>query len=546
MKTARQHLTAIAIYALMCIPFLIGISFEYRTQMIAGFGEDPLQWMWFLAWWPHAILHGLNPLHPNCVFAPHGESIAWATSTPLQCLLVAPITLTLGLAPAYNTIATTAIILNGWAAYWLCRCANAKHTPAVIAGAIFTYSPYFIAEMLGRPNNYCFYPIPIYYALTALLIQQRISQTKYAIAAGTTLAALFYTSPELAAETAMMTSIAAIIWWMTSQTDRNKIQTALPAAITAGLLAITAASPFIYAMLTTPHPAQIFPPLLTAADAANFIIPTPITWLGGNRWEYIQMMWHSYIAEQDDYLGIPLILLLYSYWKSNRNNPRARTLTYCTAASAILAMGPVMQICGYCTNIPLPGLLIYVTPMLHEMFPTRLAAFTMLGATTTLAVWLTTSNTNTWKKAAATSIIAITLWPNFPNGWWNVTQQDPKFFKRQTYKQYIQPNSNVLILPAGAEAHDCYWQAQSHFYWNMPRGWLGAAVPGNHYSTHIASYQFPQWLRKHNVQTVLVQTRYADRYRALTKQLGLPLNYTGGITIYTTPKGKTHEQQTIH
>ena len=164
MKTARQHLTAIAIYALMCIPFLIGISFEYRTQMIAGFGEDPLQWMWFLAWWPHAILHGLNPLHPNCVFAPHGESIAWATSTPLQCLLVAPITLTLGLAPAYNTIATTAIILNGWAAYWLCRCANAKHTPAVIAGAIFTYSPYFIAEMLGRPNNYCFYPIPIYYA----------------------------------------------------------------------------------------------------------------------------------------------------------------------------------------------------------------------------------------------------------------------------------------------------------------------------------------------------------------------------------------------
>ena len=55
-------------------------------HMYFGWGLDPIQFIWFLNWWPWAIAHGLNPFISYYVWYPHGFNLTWATSVPAAAL----------------------------------------------------------------------------------------------------------------------------------------------------------------------------------------------------------------------------------------------------------------------------------------------------------------------------------------------------------------------------------------------------------------------------------------------------------------------------
>ena len=61
-------------------------------RMYLGYGLDPVQFIWFLNWWPWAITHGLNPFISYYVWYPHGFNMTWATSMPVAALLMWPLT----------------------------------------------------------------------------------------------------------------------------------------------------------------------------------------------------------------------------------------------------------------------------------------------------------------------------------------------------------------------------------------------------------------------------------------------------------------------
>src|SRR5580704_8936218 len=78
-----RGISALAIYfALAALFFGRGLCGRWTTSYI-GKGVDPPQLMWLMAWWPHALTHGLNPLFTDVIWAPHGLNLAWATSMPL-------------------------------------------------------------------------------------------------------------------------------------------------------------------------------------------------------------------------------------------------------------------------------------------------------------------------------------------------------------------------------------------------------------------------------------------------------------------------------
>ena len=52
-----------------------------RHRRLDGF-TDPSGYMWALAWWPHALLHGVNPLFTHAIWAPEGTSVAAAATIP--------------------------------------------------------------------------------------------------------------------------------------------------------------------------------------------------------------------------------------------------------------------------------------------------------------------------------------------------------------------------------------------------------------------------------------------------------------------------------
>ena len=65
--------------------------------MVIGRGTDSNIFIWSFGWWPHALLHGENPVFTHAIWAPDGVNLSWVTSVPGLALLFAPLTLVAGI-----------------------------------------------------------------------------------------------------------------------------------------------------------------------------------------------------------------------------------------------------------------------------------------------------------------------------------------------------------------------------------------------------------------------------------------------------------------
>jgi hypothetical protein len=62
------------------------VLFGHLSTFCIGTGPDPRLMTWFLVWWPHALVHGLNPFLTKAMWTPQGINLAWQTSMPLVAL----------------------------------------------------------------------------------------------------------------------------------------------------------------------------------------------------------------------------------------------------------------------------------------------------------------------------------------------------------------------------------------------------------------------------------------------------------------------------
>src|SRR5947209_8337862 len=91
------------------------------SKIVARGATDPEIFMWTLGWWPHAILHGENPLFTHAIFAPYGYNMGWATAIAGPALLMSPVTLAFGPVVSFNVTALLAPGVAAWTAFLLCR-----------------------------------------------------------------------------------------------------------------------------------------------------------------------------------------------------------------------------------------------------------------------------------------------------------------------------------------------------------------------------------------------------------------------------------------
>ena len=71
--------SALAGYALLSLA-LFGRGVLRDGGVVGSFGGDQASFTWSLAWWPHALVHGLHPLLTDLVYAPDGSILRNATS----------------------------------------------------------------------------------------------------------------------------------------------------------------------------------------------------------------------------------------------------------------------------------------------------------------------------------------------------------------------------------------------------------------------------------------------------------------------------------
>src|SRR2546423_310872 len=122
---------------------------------------DPQQFMWALVWWPHALAHGLDPIHSHALFAPEGVTLASGQLIPAASVVLAPITAAAGPVAAYNLLGVLAPTLAAFTAFLLCRRITRKWLPSLVGGYLFGFSSYLLGQLFGHPHLTLVFLLPV-------------------------------------------------------------------------------------------------------------------------------------------------------------------------------------------------------------------------------------------------------------------------------------------------------------------------------------------------------------------------------------------------
>ena len=147
----------VAFLAYLAVSFLVlglPVAAHPESRIAGGLFTDPQIFIWSLAWWPHAILHGENPFVTHAIWAPGGFDLAWATSVPLLAIVLAPVTWLFGATFAYNVAVVLMPALAAWTAFLLCRrLTRGAFWPSLAGGYLFGFSSYVMSASLTHVHT---------------------------------------------------------------------------------------------------------------------------------------------------------------------------------------------------------------------------------------------------------------------------------------------------------------------------------------------------------------------------------------------------------
>ncbi|MGB7051620.1 MAG: hypothetical protein WBG41_08635, partial [Acidimicrobiales bacterium] len=118
------------------------------SQHLFGFDPDFTQAMWFMAWVPHAIGHGLNPLFSNAIYVPRGVNLMDSASSPLLGLFTAPFALVVNPVVRANLLLLLAMPVSATAGFVVLRRWQVWVPAAALGGLIYGFSPYMVGQTL--------------------------------------------------------------------------------------------------------------------------------------------------------------------------------------------------------------------------------------------------------------------------------------------------------------------------------------------------------------------------------------------------------------
>ena len=204
--------------------------------------------MWSMAWWPYALLHGLNPLVTHSLFVPDRIDLAATSPTlcPLAGILGLPITIAFGPIVSYNVLMLASPALAAFFAFLLCRYITGNFVASLFGGYVFGFSPYFLGHLEGHLQLVLIFPIPAMVHLVLRLIDQRISQRRFIVFMALLLAALFLTVSEITLTFVALGAVALAVAFVLAPSERQDIVGTIKPILIAGVIALVIVSPMIY------------------------------------------------------------------------------------------------------------------------------------------------------------------------------------------------------------------------------------------------------------------------------------------------------------
>jgi hypothetical protein len=542
-----RGISALAIYfALAALFFGRGLSGRLTTAYI-GKGVDPELLMWLLAWWSHALSHGLNPLYTHAVWAPDGVNLAWTTCMPLVSLPAVPVVLAMGPVFAYNLACVVAVALAGWCAFILCRYLSGEFWAALAGGYVFGFSAYMLGQTAAHLDLILTFPIPLFVLLMIRGFRADLAWRPLVTGLVLVLAAQFLLFVEVFATMTLFAGIAVIVMLAVgSSAEKTRVLNLLPTLALSYALALVVVSPFLYCMFVLGYePGGPHPPLLYSTDLLNLLIPTSTMELGRAAFpRAIAQQFLGYIFEAGGYIGIPLMLVAAAFARRNWSEGWARSLVLILIVAVVLSLGPFLIVGGR-PIIPLPGLVVGALPLIGKALPARQMLYAFLALAIITALWLSSGSTPRWVRVAAALVVVASMLPNLSTNFWTSPIKVPHFYSEALYAKFLSAGETVVVLPYSYVGDSMLWQLESEYYFRMAGGNVGppplkfrqwpivrvfyrvgtVALPA-------AGDQLKAFLATHGAAAVLVDDREAGIWRPLMATLDAAPTDAGGMTIY--------------
>jgi hypothetical protein len=505
--------------------------------------------MWFLTWWPHAIVHGLNPFVTHYLWSPTGVNLGQTTAIPTAAIVMTPFTALFGPIFSYNVLSIASPALSAFTAYLLCRRLVKQEPPALVGGLLFGFSSYEFSQLMGHLNLVMIFLIPVMVHITLRRVDREISRRTYVLVMALLLVLQMGLSTELLAEIAMLGMVMLLAArFLAVEPQRARMNGLIGETIAGGLIAIVVASPFLYyALFSGGLPpgnsglSDVYP-----LDLANLIFPTLTTWLGHHDF---QSLWSTYdhgdVTEADGYLGIA-IMIAFGMWffTGGRRSLLGKLLAIAIAVSVVMALGSHLHVADQQTVV-LPYNWVKNLPIFDNIVPSRIVLFAGLAISIGVAAWLARTGGHVLGRWLLVLVGLVMTFPNLASALYGVPPVNPSFFATSMYRHYLARNETVLVLPFGRNDISTLWQAETGYYFYMPEGYVSSAIPPA-FETQAGVVELfnnvpppaptlGSFIRVHNVSHVVVDPTQAGSWPSVLAQLGLHGRRVGGVFLYPVP-----------
>lgn len=479
----RPSLLVLVSYLAMAVVYF-GATWRDPAHRLIGSRGDPTLFVWYLRWIPWAVAHGHNPLFASYVNAPYGINVMWNTAMLLPSLVVAPVTALWGPIVSYNVLATVALGLSGWTAWWAFRRVGGLGWGAWIAGLAFAFSPFMVSQSLGHLQMTTAFLLPVIgVAAYEVVVTQRLTPRRGGIVLGLLLAAQALTGEELLAIAGVGLAVGTLVLAVLHRADvRARVGHAVRACAWAGGTAVVVAGgPLLYQFLgpqVVHGSAQ--PPDLYVTDLYAPLVPTPLTWLHTHWSAAYAQRFAARGGEWSAYLGIPLIVLLVALVVRLRTRKGVLAAGITALGMLVLSLGPHLHPGGHKWPVPLPWAVIGAARPLDSLLPVRLMvvvgflAAGLLGLAVESA-WRVRRRLRPVALGGVLLVLAsVTPLTRFPSA----AVYEPPFF-RSPDVGLIPAGSLVVVapFPVPGNVSTLRWQAAAGFRYRMAGGY--ALAPGD-------------------------------------------------------------------
>jgi hypothetical protein len=514
---------------------------------IFGYGADPVSFVWYLHWWPYAILHGLNPFVTHKVWHAVGYNLTWSTSVPFFALLMTPVTYALNAVATHNILIMLMPPLGAWVAFLLLRDTFHAAVPALLGGAIYGFSSYESTQMLSHLNLATILFVPLALLLCKRRLDGRLGRPAFIILLAFVAWAQLGSSSEILATATLFGGLLWFVMLLFGPADaRRRLLFLATEVCAAGVLTIIAAAPFLYYFVRgfASAPDWLGSTEIMSADLFGLVVPTEVNYLGGTLFRSLAAKFTAGLFEQGCYIGLPLVLIAGAVMLSRRGWTGAlRAVSVLTLVICIAALGPTLHLFGETTAIRLPWAVLGDLPLLNIVLPVRFGMYLALAVATLFTAWLTADTAPAWLAVGVASVLFLAPAPAMLQ--WFPWPSDP-FFTRDSIEHTLGHDKTVLLLPFGSNGSGMAWQLDAGLTFNQSAGYGGytprqiegllaidemqSGVPGPGFKDDMAAY-----CGFNEVDFIVMGSDTPQALQDAVRALGWPAERHGSVDVIRVP-----------